>query len=170
MILRPLTSGDMESYQRLRSTALAEHPDAFGESSASFATVTVERLQASLAERIAGGGFSLGAFQDTGTLIGVVNLSVTDSEKARHRALLWGMYASPACRQQGVGHSLVSSLLERASENPTILQIHLAVVTSNIAAISLYVKHGFIIYGTDPRALLVGDTFHDEYLMLRRLA
>ncbi len=44
-------------------------------------------------------------------------------------------------------------------------QLHLTCVTSNLGAVALYQKHGFKIYGTEPNALKIGDTFFDEYLM-----
>jgi len=47
-----------------------------------------------------------------------------------------------------------------------VLQLHLTVVTTNLGAIKLYQKHGFKIYGTEPRALKIGDVFFDEHLMV----
>jgi len=49
------------------------------------------------------------------------------------------------------------------------LQVHCNVVTSNDRARRLYERHGFSVYGTEPRALKVGDRFYDEHLMICRL-
>ena len=47
-----------------------------------------------------------------------------------------------------------------------VIQLHLTVVTHNRAAVKLYEKNGFRIYGTEPRSLKIGDNFYDEHLMV----
>ncbi len=48
-----------------------------------------------------------------------------------------------------------------------ILQIHLAVTSHNIAARKLYERHGFVRYGTEPRALLVnGQPYDEDHMVL----
>jgi len=51
-----------------------------------------------------------------------------------------------------------------------VLQLHLTCVTSNQGAIQFYQKHGFKIYGTEPRALKIGNIFFDEHLMVLDLS
>lgn len=48
-------------------------------------------------------------------------------------------------------------------------EVRLAVVASNTAAVRLYARLGFRRYGLEPRALRVGDRYHDELLMALRL-
>ncbi len=47
-----------------------------------------------------------------------------------------------------------------------VVQLHLSCVTSNLGAVAFYQKHGFKIYGTEPRALKIGNTFFDEHLII----
>ena len=47
-----------------------------------------------------------------------------------------------------------------------VIQLHLTVVTSNTAAVKLYEKNGFRIYGTEPRSLKISDVFYDEHMMI----
>jgi len=168
--VKVLTHDDMPSYRSLRIAALTDHADAFGDTAEEFSRHSIEHLQKRLAISAAAGGMSLGAFSKEQALVGTVNLSISDSDKSRHRAILWGMYVAPGHRHQKIGHALITALLERAVANRAIFQIHLGVVTTNVGALSLYRKHGFVIYGTDPRALRVGSAFHDEYLMIKMMA
>ncbi|MBY0377838.1 MAG: GNAT family N-acetyltransferase, partial [Gammaproteobacteria bacterium] len=50
--------------------------------------------------------------------------------------------------------------------NLGLTQLHLTPISSNLAALQLYQKLGFEIYGTEPRALRMGDIFFDEHLMV----
>ena len=63
----------------------------------------------------------------------------------------------------------MDELLRLAALQPGLEQVHLCVVTTNEAALKLYRSCGFVIYGQDPAALKIGDTRHDEFLMVRRL-
>jgi ribosomal protein S18 acetylase RimI-like enzyme len=46
-------------------------------------------------------------------------------------------------------------------------QIHLHVVTTNIAAYDLYRSMGFVAYGIEPRALRHAGRDYDEAMMVR---
>jgi ribosomal protein S18 acetylase RimI-like enzyme len=48
--------------------------------------------------------------------------------------------------------------------------VHLAVLVTATAAIKTYKRNGFEIYGTDPRAVRVGDTTYDKYLMVKEFS
>ncbi len=47
----------------------------------------------------------------------------------------------------------------------TVEELRLAVVASNTTAVRLYTRRGFRAYGVEPRALKIGDRYHDEMLM-----
>lgn len=157
------------AYRALRLRGLRDHPESFGETASDFEAKTDQQI----AERLRGGeqngGFVLVAISKTGEMLGVVGLALHDPGKTRHRGMLWGMYVVPECREQKVGQRLVGELLFRAESIADLEQVHLAVVTSNRAALALYEKMGFVTYGTDPRVIKVGDTTYDEYLMVKRL-
>jgi hypothetical protein len=42
------------------------------------------------------------------------------------------------------------------------------VVLTAKAAIRTYKRNGFAIYGTDPRAIRIGDVTYDKYLMIKK--
>lgn len=60
-----------------------------------------------------------------------------------------------------------NALIEHASG--IVEQLRLSVVDTNVAAIRLYQKHGFEIYGQELRALKRALGYSDEILMARRL-
>jgi ribosomal protein S18 acetylase RimI-like enzyme len=88
--------------------------------------------------------------------------------KERHKGRVLGLYVTAAQRGKGMGRALLSALLERAKQDPSLEQILLAVATGQAAAKQLYRAAGFEIYGTEPRALKVGSTYIDEDHMILR--
>lgn len=157
------------SYREIRLRGLREHPEAFGETAATFAEKPLETIQTQIQSGFRGGGFILAALSEGGSILGVVGLTVTDAEKTRHRGLVWGMYVVPEARGQRIATRLIENLIHRAEQNEHLEQIHLAVVTTNVAAIRLYKTLGFTAYGTDPRVIRVGSLYFDEHLMVRGL-
>jgi RimJ/RimL family protein N-acetyltransferase len=73
------------------------------------------------------------------------------------------MYVCPQARSTGLAGALVARVLEHAVG--LVEDVHLRVVTSNTAALTLYRRAGFLEYGLDRRALKVGADYHDELLM-----
>ncbi len=168
MEIRQLGEGDAPAYRDLRLRGLREDPEAFGTTYdgeiARPLAFTVDRLRAQSASD---GRFTLGAFD--GALIGVVTVLREESAKMRHRASLVGMYVAPEARKHGVGRALAEAACARAAQVVGLEQIHLAVVTPNVAAQQLYRTMNFVTYGIEPRALKLGGRYWDEELMVRRL-
>ena len=67
-------------------------------------------------------------------------------------------------RGTGVGRRLLDHVIAHARTQ--VQQVHLAVTAPNAAGIGLYESLGFVRYGTEPRALKVGDRYLDEHLMV----
>jgi ribosomal protein S18 acetylase RimI-like enzyme len=84
-----------------------------------------------------------------------------------HRAVLFGLYITPKHRNKGIAGMLIKHVIDYVSS--THEQLHLTVNTTNVSAINLYLKHGFKVYGTLPKALKIGDKYFDEYLMYKEL-
>ena len=59
--------------------------------------------------------------------------------------------------------ALVQRVIEAAAD--TVEELRLTVVASNTTAVRLYSRRGFREYGVEPRALKIGDRYHDEVLM-----
>ena len=77
------------------------------------------------------------------------------------------MYTRPEYRGQGIASALIQTIISHPKSRVT--QLHLTCVTTNLDAVAFYQKHGFKIYGTEPRALKIRDAFFDEHLMMLEL-
>jgi ribosomal protein S18 acetylase RimI-like enzyme len=97
-------------------------------------------------------------------LVSCAGFYTLNSAKTKHRGVIWGMYTQPEYRGKGIASSLLQTIINHAKTYVT--QLHLTCVTRNYGALALYKKHKFKIYGTEPRALKIGNTFFDEHLMV----
>ena len=161
-MIRQLEERDAEQYRQVRLRALREEPEAFGSAYEEQADLPlsyfVERIRPT-DDRV-----TLGAF-DGETLVGMVTLVREHGIKDRHKGAIIGMYVVPEARGRGLGRAMMMEMNERAREMAGLEQIHLAVVTRNVAARSLYLSLGFSVYGTEPHALKLGDDYLDEDMM-----
>lgn len=164
MNIRKLTKADVEIYWPMRLRALKEHPDAFGSSYEESCTRSLEDVAAGFADRE--NFFMLGAFDEDGTLIGMVGFRQESALKMKHKGMIFSMYSAPEHRGKGVGRALMQALIERARALPDLEQINLSVVTSNAAAKNLYESLGFETYGVEKRCLLVDGQYLDEAHMV----
>lgn len=169
MNIRLLDASDAKVYREVRLRALKNDPDSFGSTYEQEAVRPLEKF----AERIerTKNGFTLGCFDDSHSLIGIVNFVREDGLKTAHKGNVYGMYVEPECRGQGIGRSLMSAVIETATrECDGLEQVHLTVVSNNAPAIRLYTSLGFGGYGVEPRALKFDGHYLDENLMVLRLA
>ena len=97
-------------------------------------------------------------------LIGFIGYYAQALQKLKHKGAVWGTYVKPEFRGRGVSSALLAATITHAKS--CVRQLHLTCVTTNQSARKLYEKHGFEIYGTEERSLLIGDVFYDEYLMI----
>lgn len=152
--LRPLTADDADAYQAFRLLELQRSPAAF--------TSTYEEESARpvswAAERLAAPGrpddVVLGAFAGAAELIGTAGLSVPLRRQERHKGTLFGMAVAARATGHGVGRRLVTRLLEEAAARG-LLQVGLTVSAGNAAAEALYRSCGFLVWGREPRAVIV---------------
>jgi RimJ/RimL family protein N-acetyltransferase len=166
MLVRKLTEADLDDFWVLRLRALTDNPEAFG----STYDETVARGKAQMLQRLGltDESFSLGAFD--ATLIGTAGFHREERIKERHRGFIYGVYVVPEKRGKGGGKALIRELIPMATRLEGLEQLILAVVTTNQAAIRLYLSLGFEIYGTVPRALKQNGQYWDEHLMVLHLA
>ena len=132
-------------------------------------TITQEKEREMLADmQHAPKALMLGAFVG-GRLVGVGNFRpVHPGDRARHRAGIgisilkshWGM---------GIGTAMMQAMIE-AAKTTALEQLELDVVSTNVSAIHLYQKCGFVEYGRHPRMMKYRDgTYADTVLMMLEL-
>ncbi|MEN3027367.1 MAG: GNAT family N-acetyltransferase [Chlorobiota bacterium] len=170
IVIRPLEERDFEEFTRLHQEALQLAPEAFGSDYESYQALSLldkeQQFEALLHYPY---NYLLGVFVN-GKLVGMAGFSCDHTKpKLRHKGRIWGMYITPEYRGRGLGEQLLRRLLAAAKEDARCEQVYLSVATTNQAAYGLYLKLGFVRYGTEYRALKLGDSYVDEHLMMRLL-
>lgn len=161
-MIRRLQPSDVDAFRSVRLDALRLHPEAFGASYEDEAVLD----RAEFVERLTTPGFArFGAFDEHGTLVGLVGLQFRSGDKQRHKAFLFSMYVDAASRRTGLAQRLVEAVIAEAREAGAIV-LQLTVEAGNLPAQRLYRRMGFTTYGIERRSLKVGDRFHDEELMV----
>lgn len=158
--IRPLAAPDAAAFRTLRLLGLEESPAAFGSSHAAEKDRSVESFAQSIANGHISGGF------DGDRLVAVAGFYVMAQQKAAHRGVVWGVYVHPRSRGQGIATAVLQAVIAHARTR--VIQLHLSVTTTG-HALRLYQKLGFVIYGTEPRALHVDGRYLDEHLMVLHL-
>jgi ribosomal protein S18 acetylase RimI-like enzyme len=165
--IRILGAGDAASWRALRLRALREDSSAFLATYDEDARLSDDEIARRLDPREAGVGV-LGLFVD-GRLAGMAGLGRSERTKARHRAVLWGMYIAPEARGRGAGEALLRRAIEHASSAGDIDQVELTVASTAHAARRLYERVGFVRTGMVPRAQREDAEMLDEDTMVLAL-
>lgn len=99
-----------------------------------------------------------------GVRVGELNLRRGSRAAFRHSAML-GMSVACEWRNQRLGSAMMRRALEWAKARGDLRRIELYVYATNVPAIRLYERHGFVIEGRRRGAVRVGDAFVDDLLM-----
>ncbi|RLL43875.1 N-acetyltransferase [Oceanobacillus piezotolerans] len=164
MNIRTLNESDAPLYQELRLSALKINPEAFGstyEREVKFSIETVGQRLKPVKDK-----FVLGAFDDSGSLVGIVTFMRESSLKMNHKGNIFGMYVAPEGRGRGLGKSLMMELIGKVKNFDGLEQINLTVVSENESAKKLYKSLGFEVYGVERKALKFNGQYFDEDLMV----
>ena len=157
-----LTPDDVAAWREIRLEALRVAPVAFTESYETAAAKTDAQYANDIQKN------TIFSWRDAQAEIGgVLGFYVQTSLKTSHRGTLWSMYVREQFRGRGIASQLMEAAIDYARGR--VSQLHLGVDSAEGAAVALYRKHGFTIYGTDPRALLIDGVYYDEYLMVKML-
>ncbi|GHG31152.1 hypothetical protein GCM10017784_25410 [Deinococcus indicus] len=164
VMVRRLTPADAPAYRAARLAALHADPAAFLASAAEFTALDDAALAARLAPDAP--GVTLGAFLDT-DLVGLLTLVREAAPPLAHRVNVYGVSVALTARGQGVGAALVQAGVELARSWAGVTSLHLAVMDSQAAALRLYERAGFRVWGTQPDAVRRdGRVYAEHWLSL----
>ncbi|MBG9757274.1 N-acetyltransferase family protein [Lysinibacillus sp. fkY74-1] len=163
MEIRLLTAQDATSYRTLRLEGLQTNPEAFGSSFEEEKDMALELFASRLEAQ---GSFTFGAF-DQNELCGVATLVQESKMKLKHKASIFAVYVSPKKRGHGLGKRLMQEIIKQGKQLADVEQINLTVVSSNESAKGLYTSLGFLMFGTEKRALKIDhQCFDEDYMVL----
>jgi ribosomal protein S18 acetylase RimI-like enzyme len=163
MQIRALTPSDAIAFQKLRLQGLLECEDAFASSYEEEVSTPLAEIELRLQPRVESVIF--GGFKNA-ELVALVGLQRERMRKLAHKSCIWGVYVTPEERGNGVGTKIMSHALHYAATAQKATQVNLGVNTSNLSAVSLYKKLGFLEYGLERGFLLIDGVLHDEYQMV----
>lgn len=164
--LRVLREEDVESYRALRLRALREEPFAFSDDLDDERERPLDYFRAAMGD--SGEHFTVGAFDERSTLIGIATFRRDARRKARHKSYVHTMFVAREARRQGAGARLLAFVIDGA-RRLGVEQIHLWVLDpTRSAARSLYQRVGFSPQGALVRGDLVvdGRYIDAEYMTL----
>lgn len=154
--IRLLGVTDAPAYRALRLRMLQQNSDAFTSSYEEDVQHPLKWTEARIAHSAwAPDNFVLGAFGDDVGLIGAVGIARETRVKQAHKAALFGMFVAPEYASRGVGRALLSACMLRCRQAQGLLQINLTVTSDNQRACILYQSAGFMVFGTEPRAIVI---------------
>lgn len=161
--IREALPSDALKLRNLRLEALKTHPEAFGADYETDKNTPLSVWEQNLQPNPNAAVFVAESNSD---LIGSSGITRSKFQKMSHNAVIWGVYVSGEYRRGKIGERLINACLNWAREK-NLVSVKLSAVTTNAAAIRLYVKCGFQVYGVEPKVLKVEDDFYDELLMIR---
>lgn len=166
--IRRLTPADAAAHRALMLEAYAQVPEAFTSSVAEREGLPLSWWAARMSGEPGAAELVCGAF-DGESLVGAAGLAFEQRERSRHKATLFGMYVRPAARGQGVARRLVDTVLAQARSSPVTEIVQLTVSEPNTAALQLYERCGFTLFGTEPFAVKLGDRFITKLHLWQRI-
>lgn len=164
-MIRPLTEADLPAYVALRARMLLDIPLAFGASPDDDFAGSADALREQL--KRAPEWMLFGAFDEE--LAGAAGVIRFHHRKAAHKMHIWGVYVAPERRGRGLGMALMQAIIAHARSVPGVDWLHLGVSLATPAALRLYERAGFTVWGTEPDALRHGGESTDEHRMALRL-
>ena len=167
--IRPVRGADLAAYRALRLEALRSHPEAFGADYAEQANEPDAAWEGRIRSSLDGDASRIVVAADAaGGLAGMAGAFRDEGAKTRHSATLVGVYVAPRWRGRRLADAMVREIVAWCAASGVRI-LRLAVATGNVAAVRCYHRCGFHVCGVQPEVIRVGDTYHDELLMWRRV-
>jgi ribosomal protein S18 acetylase RimI-like enzyme len=159
---RLLSVGDVDEFRQLRLRACREEPVAFTEAYEELASLPPEHFKSYFDN-----GWIAGAFKGN-EMVGLAGLYCHKGQKVAHKGTVWGVYAAPETRGQGVARRLIGIVLAEA-ERAGLEVIHLSTDVNNSRTVGLYKSLGFEPWGIDKSFAKVSGRYIDEVMMAKYL-
>ncbi|HEY2253162.1 MAG TPA: GNAT family N-acetyltransferase [Planctomycetaceae bacterium] len=106
--------------------------------------------------------------EESGKIVGMLFIESRVRKRLAHRATLH-VTVGKAWRSRGVGTVLFEAAIDWAKAHPVIEQLCLAVFATNVRAIGLYRKFGFLDEGRQPQEVKFGPGQYVDNLLMYRL-
>jgi ribosomal protein S18 acetylase RimI-like enzyme len=161
IVIRPVGRDEVMVWRALRIAAMRAYPSAFSSSPDDLEEMPIEEV-ASRIPLPGGDDILFGVYLD-GELQGCAGFMREKGAKEAHKGYLWGVYVHTALQGRGLGEQLTQAVIDWARPRVDILRC--AVTSDNLAAKALYLRLGFKLYGTEPRAIRTGGRDHDDDLL-----
>ena len=165
VIIREASLADVNQFRDLRLFALKDSPTSFSADYRTIFDLPTSYWEDRLKPTVLGTTFFA---EGNSKLVGMTGIRRGDSPKTKHGAGIWGVFIRPEWRGLRIAQGLINMCCEWAKLHEVQI-LKLAVVSTNESAIRLYERSGFIIYGTEPRALYYDNQYFDELWMSRSL-
>jgi ribosomal protein S18 acetylase RimI-like enzyme len=166
--IRAIQETDLPAYKALRLEALRLHPKAFGSDYSEQVDAPDSTWMGRIRSSMEGKASRIILAEAAGELAGMVVVYRDDGVKTRHSAHLVSVYVRPAWRGRRLAEGMIHEVLAWCAAVEVRI-LRLTVVTSNVLAIRCYQRCGFHVCGVQPEVIHVGDVYHDELLMWRRV-
>jgi len=156
--IRPIMREEATTWSALRLEGLRAYPSAFSASPDDWEQLSMDEI-ASRIPPPGGDDILFGVYLD-GVIQGCAGFMRETGAKEAHKGYLWGVYVRAALQGRGLGERLTQAVIDWA--RPRVDLLRCSVSSQNLGARALYLRLGFTLYGTEPRAIRVDGRDHDE--------
>ena len=166
ILIREGIVSDAEQYRQLRLDALQDSPTAF---TADY-SVNVDRPMSFWENRLKTNGTGTLYFAEhENQLVGMMAVQIGETSKTKHSASILSVFISSEWRGLHIAEALINACVEWAKPRDVII-LKLGVNAANTAAVRLYQRCGFTIYGTEPREIYYDGRYYDGHFMSRDIS
>jgi RimJ/RimL family protein N-acetyltransferase len=167
--IRAIRAEDLAAYKALRLEALRSHPEAYGSDYSEQVNEPDSFWEGRIRSSVEGDASRIVVAADAGGgLAGMAGVFRDGGVKLRHSAVLVAVYVAPRWRGRRLADAMVGEAVAWCA-GVGVRIVRLAVATGNVPAIRCYQRCGFQVCGVQSEVIRVGDTYHDELMMWRRV-